>query len=114
MFEAAGVKLHEIRIKNPGQGLDWTAEAVWEHVKIMKSVFAAKNMEPPIVYIHNHDFNGLGGHIAAELLRTAQADGFNTLVIDAAYRKNGTHNDLTVVTDALKLTDEQNEALIEY
>merc|ERR1719446_1437265 len=80
----------------------------------MKSVFAAKNMEPPIVYIHNHDFNGLGGHIAAELLRMAQADGFNTLVIDAAYRKNGTHNDLTVVTDALTLTQEQGEALIEY
>merc|ERR1712151_667555 len=35
-------------------------------------------------------------------------------VIDAGYRKNGTHNDNTIVTDALKLTQEQNEALIEY
>merc|ERR1719401_1650561 len=80
----------------------------------MKSVFASKDMEPPIVYIHNHDFNGKGGHIAAALLRMAQKDQFNTLVIDAAYRKNGTHNDLTVVTDALKLSDEQRAALIEY
>merc|ERR1712151_627669 len=35
-------------------------------------------------------------------------------VIDAGYRKNGTHNDNTIVTDALNLTQEQSEALIEY
>merc|ERR1719262_1076571 len=31
MFAAAGLQLHQIRMKNPGQGLDWTAEAIWEH-----------------------------------------------------------------------------------
>merc|ERR1712151_529735 len=35
-------------------------------------------------------------------------------VIDAGYRKNGTHNDNTIVTNALKLTPEQNDALLEY
>merc|ERR1712242_348159 len=44
----------------------------------------------------------------------AQKEGFNTLVIDAGYRKNGTHNDNTILTDALALTAEQKEALIEY
>jgi len=71
-------------------------------------------MELPIIYIHNHDFNGMGGHIGAEVLRKAQAEGFSNLVIDAAYRKAITHNDNSVLTSALKLTPEQREALVEY
>merc|ERR1719337_560035 len=80
----------------------------------MNSVFAARNMDLPIVYIHNHDFNGTGGHVGAAALRLAQKDGYSNLVIDAAYRKNGTHNDNTIVTDALSLSKAQNEALVEY
>jgi biotin carboxyl carrier protein len=114
VFEKAGVKLSQIRIKNPGQGKDWTADTLWKHVQVMRSVFKARGLEEPIVYIHNHDFNGLGGHIQAELLGKAHAEGYNNLVIDAAYRKNGTHNDNTVVLAALKLTGEQREALLEY
>merc|ERR1719379_61253 len=56
----------------------------------------------------------MGGHIGAAALRMAQKEGYSNLVIDAAYRKNGTHNDNTIVADALSLTKEQNEALIEY
>merc|ERR1719210_2784204 len=114
IFAANGATLHQVRIKNPGQGKDWTATAIWTHVKTIASVFKARGMLPPIVYIHNHDFNGSGGHVAAETLRMAQKEGFNTLVIDAGYRKNGTHNDNTILTDALSLTAEQQEALIEY
>jgi len=77
-------------------------------------VFKERGLLPPIVYIHNHDFNGMGGHIAADCYKKAQAEGFNTLVIDSAYRKNGTHNDNTVATAALRLSAEQQEALIEY
>eukprot|EP00406_Dinophysis_acuminata_P045001 CAMPEP_0179302186 /NCGR_PEP_ID=MMETSP0797-20121207/47933_1 /TAXON_ID=47934 /ORGANISM="Dinophysis acuminata, Strain DAEP01" /LENGTH=579 /DNA_ID=CAMNT_0021011705 /DNA_START=16 /DNA_END=1755 /DNA_ORIENTATION=- len=113
-FAAAGLTLQQVRIKNPGQGLDWTADAIWAHVKTVAGVFKERGMAPPIVYLHNHDFNGKGGHIAAETLRKAQAEGFSTLVIDAAYRKNGTHNDNTVQTAALSLTPEQGDALIEY
>jgi biotin carboxyl carrier protein len=113
-FAAAGVPLQQLRMKNPGQGKDWTAEAIWEHVKTVNSVFAERGLELPIFYIHNHDFNGMGGHTGAAALRLAQKNGFSNLVIDAAYRKNGTHNDNTIVTDALKMTPEQNEALIEY
>jgi biotin carboxyl carrier protein len=36
------------------------------------------------------------------------------MVIDAGYRKNGTHNDNTVMVEALKLTTEQRDALLEY
>lgn len=114
LFAASGAPLHQIRMKNPGQGKDWTASSIWAHIKTMASVFKARGLPPPIVYLHNHDFNGAGGHIAAETFRLAQAEGFNTLVIDGAYRKNGTHNDNTVLTAALNLTIEQREALIEY
>jgi len=114
VFAKRGVQLHQIRIKNPGQGNDWTSEAIWSHVQTIAAVFKEKGLLPPIVYIHNHDFNGQGGHIAAELLRTAQKANFNTLVIDAGYRKNGTHNDNTVLTSALNLGPEQLDALSEY
>eukprot|EP00931_Biecheleriopsis_adriatica_P083062 TRINITY_DN5657_c0_g1_i3.p1 TRINITY_DN5657_c0_g1~~TRINITY_DN5657_c0_g1_i3.p1 ORF type:complete len:1302 (+),score=355.00 TRINITY_DN5657_c0_g1_i3:71-3976(+) len=114
IFAKAGLTLHQLRIKNPGQGKDWTADAIWEHVKTMDSVFKARGLASPIVYIHNHDFNGLGGHVGAELFAKAQAEGFNTLVIDSAYRKNGTHNDNTVLTSALNLDAEQRDAMAEY
>merc|ERR1719487_2403583 len=71
-------------------------------------------MQPPIIYIHNHDFNGMGAHIGAQVFKMAQAEGHPYMVIDAGYRKNGAHNDNTVLLDALKLTDEQREALEEY
>jgi biotin carboxyl carrier protein len=114
LFEAHGRKLHCLRIKNPGQGKDWTVDAIWTHAKTMIDVFKGRGMEPPIIYLHNHDFNGMGGHIGAGVLRRAQGEGYNYLVVDAAYRKNGTHNDNTVVADALNLSAEQTEALIEY
>merc|ERR1719454_1733940 len=80
----------------------------------MISVFKKRGMQNPIIYVHNHDFNGMGGHIGAQVFRMAQAEGHPYMVIDAGYRKNGTHNDNTVLVDALKLTDAQREALEEY
>jgi biotin carboxyl carrier protein len=114
LFEKHGRELHCVRIKNPGQGLDWTPESIWTHVQAINAVFADRGKHLPIVYIHNHDFSGMGGHAGAELLRTAQAAGFNNLVIDAAYRKNGTHNDNTALVSAMTLTAEQKDALAEY
>jgi KipI family sensor histidine kinase inhibitor len=114
LFTKAGRTLHCVRIKNPGQGKDWTSEAVWTHAKTMIAVFKSKGMDPPIIYVHNHDFNGMGAHVGAQVFRLAQAEGFNNMIIDAAYRKNGTHNDNTVLLAALKLTGEQQQALLEW
>jgi hypothetical protein len=114
LFQARGRNLHCLRIKNPGQGKDWTVDAIWAHVSTILKVFKDRGLEAPVVYLHNHDFNGQGGHIGAGVLRKAQSEGYNYLVVDAAYRKNGTHNDNTIVTDALNLTSEQGEALVEY
>jgi biotin carboxyl carrier protein len=80
----------------------------------MIAVFKSKGMDPPIIYVHNHDFNGMGAHVGAQVFRLAQAEGFNNMIIDAAYRKNGTHNDNTVLLAALKLTGEQQQALLEW
>eukprot|EP01063_Lacrimia_lanifica_P011191 TRINITY_DN17993_c0_g1_i1.p1 TRINITY_DN17993_c0_g1~~TRINITY_DN17993_c0_g1_i1.p1 ORF type:complete len:1588 (+),score=432.64 TRINITY_DN17993_c0_g1_i1:391-4764(+) len=114
MFRAAGRQLHCVRIKNPGHGAAWTAEAVWDHVAAVLAVFEDGGLAPPIVYVHNHDFNGLGAHVGAALFRTAREHGFPNLVLDAGYRKNGTHNDALVMLSALTLTDEQQAALREW
>jgi len=113
-FAAHDRELHQVRIKNPGQGDDWTPEAIWAHVDEIRQVFAERQMDEPIVYIHNHDFNGLGGHIGQQVFSIAQGQGFNNIVYDGAYRKNGTHNDNTVLTAGLNLSTEQKEALMEY
>ncbi len=76
-------------------------------MEVMLSCFAADPREQPVIYIHNHDFNGLGGHVGMQLLQTAQAHNYNFLVVDAGYRKNWTHNDNTLVCSALKLTADQ-------
>merc|ERR1719387_136814 len=114
IFDAKGLKVQALRIKNPGQGVDWTAEAVWNHVKTMIAVLEGRKLQTPIFYIHNHDFNGLASHVGRELLQIAQKNGFSDLVVDAAYRKNGSHNDNTIISSVLTLTREQKEALAEY
>ena len=60
IFSNAGRSLHCVRIKNPGQGVDWTAKAIWAHVQRIRAVFEAKRLEPPIVYVRGHDFSGGG------------------------------------------------------
>jgi len=114
IFEAHGQQLHAVRMKNPGQGKDWTVDSIWAHVQTMLKVFQERKLDPPIVYLHNHDFNGMGGHIGQGVLSKAQSEGFNNIIVDAGYRKNGTHNDNTVVADSLHLSSEQKEALVEY
>jgi len=114
LFAKHGIPLQQVRMKNPGQGKDWTPEALCTHIRTIKKVFESRSMPPPIVYIHNHDFNGQGGHIAAEVFTTMQKEGMPYVVIDGCYRKNGTHNDNTVMAAALKLSPEQQECLLEY
>eukprot|EP00808_Paulinella_micropora_P012538 g26519.t1 len=116
LFESKGQQLDMIRIKNPGQGLAWTSETVWKHIEVMRAAFreATKGQREPIIYIHNHDFNGTGAHTGRELFGRAHKVGFSNLVIDGAWRKNGTHNDNTALLAGLCFTPEQKEALEEY
>ncbi|CAD7974594.1 unnamed protein product [Amoebophrya sp. A120] len=118
-FESCRRKCEQIRIKNPGQGVQWTAAAVWAHVECILAAYAETQHlkdrnKLPIIYIHNHDFNGFSAHVGYELLKLAQSKKYRYLVVDCGYRKNGTHNDNTVVCAALSLTEEQKQALQQY
>ena len=70
--------MKELQVLIPG--VEWTAETVWAHVATMLKVYEeTKHLGAgvkPIVYIHNHDFNGEGGHIGKELLKLAQKNGY--------------------------------------
>jgi hypothetical protein len=60
LFSKEGRKCQQIRIKNPGQGVDWTAESIWAHCQAMRKEFKNAGLDDPLIYIHNHDFNGEG------------------------------------------------------
>ena len=111
LFERNNSQLRELRIKNPGQGLDYTADALWAHIQIVKNEFEKRGLDLPIVFIHNHDFNGASSHELASLLKRGQENGFPYIAVDAAYRKSGTHADNTIVASALNLTPEQLDHL---
>eukprot|EP00392_Amoebophrya_sp_AT5.2_P018870 g19519.t1 len=124
-FDQRGRKCHQIRIKNPGQGVEWTAAEVWKHCQTILTVFAETEhlrgldtstataaLTLPIIYVHNHDFNGGAGHVGKEVLQLAQKNSYRYLVVDAGYRKNGTHNDNTVLSSVCKF-DNENQQLIE-
>jgi hypothetical protein len=36
VFERADRQLHQIRIKNPGHGNDWTVDAIWAHAEVRR------------------------------------------------------------------------------
>eukprot|EP00658_Telonema_sp_P-2_P078776 TRINITY_DN7460_c0_g1_i9.p1 TRINITY_DN7460_c0_g1~~TRINITY_DN7460_c0_g1_i9.p1 ORF type:complete len:889 (-),score=213.62 TRINITY_DN7460_c0_g1_i9:172-2838(-) len=80
LFERHGRDLQQVRIKNPGQGRDWTVDSIWEHIEEIRVVFEQRGLLEPIIYIHNHDFNGLGGHIGQQLYRRAQDQGYCCLL----------------------------------
>eukprot|EP00457_Paulinella_chromatophora_P000524 gb/GEZN01000524.1/.p1 GENE.gb/GEZN01000524.1/~~gb/GEZN01000524.1/.p1 ORF type:complete len:1311 (-),score=232.99 gb/GEZN01000524.1/:105-4037(-) len=116
LFESKGQVLDMIRIKNPGQGLEWVSDTVWAHIVVIRQAFKDfyGGKREPIIYIHNHDFNGLGAHTGKKLLKMAHQDGYSFLVIDGAYRKNNTHNDVSVLLSELNFCPETKEALVEY
>lgn len=113
LFERNGCQLRELRIKNPGQGLDYTADALWSHIQVIKTAFENRELESPIVFIQNHDFNGASSHELVTLLQRGQSHGYPFIVVDAAYRKSGTHSDNTIIASALDLSPVQLEHLEE-
>ena len=70
-------------------------------------------MPEPVIYIHNHDFSGKSAHELKKLIKICQENNFPFIVVDAAYRKSGTHADNTIVTSALNLSHEQQELILE-
>eukprot|EP00658_Telonema_sp_P-2_P049425 TRINITY_DN3759_c0_g1_i15.p1 TRINITY_DN3759_c0_g1~~TRINITY_DN3759_c0_g1_i15.p1 ORF type:complete len:681 (-),score=245.17 TRINITY_DN3759_c0_g1_i15:583-2625(-) len=112
LWASKGRTLHALRLKNAGQQKEWTAENVYKFVatarRMYKEVYGADT--DPIFHIHSHNFNGLSPHVAHDLLKLCQANGFYTLVVDVAPPLM-THSSDLVVAKALDLTPEEWENL---
>lgn len=113
LFETARKPLREIRIKNPGQQNEWTADLVMQKVKQVIAKFKARGLDAPIIHIHNHNNAGNAGNVMATALKTAQAQGYRRLVVDVA-PTDTTHNDIMVVADALEFERKEREQIAAY
>ena len=112
VFEDNKMPLLQIRIKNPSQGKSWSTETVIDHLRTINDVFKAKDLTPPIYYIHSHEINGQAAHVAKETLQWAQKNGFHVVVDTSS--SGVTHPRNEIVAEALYLSDAEKEALSKY
>ncbi len=113
LFSEEKKTLIQIRIKNAGQGSDWSADEIVKKVQVIRARFKKCGLEDPIIYIHNHEFNGQAAHIGAEALIRCQAMGYRLLVVDSA-PPGTSHNSNLIVSAALKMTPEEKSKLHQY
>lgn len=113
LFEEKGRIPHQIRIKNPGQRKEWTAEEVYTHVRIIRHEYKQRHLPDPIIFIHNHNFDGKASHVGAELFVLAQKDRYDFLVIDTAPH-GMTHNSNLITLNPLRMTKDEKDALMMY
>lgn len=84
LFDQYGQSLAQIRIKNPGQGVEYTAENIWAHISVIRDEFSKRGKDDPIVYLYAHDFNGRASHELKRTILMAQQNGFPYVVTDVA------------------------------
>lgn len=113
LFAEEGKPLHQIRIKNPGQGPLWRSEVIVHLVQIIRQMFRDRGLNEPIIYIHNHEFNGMAAHIGARALKKCQQLGYALLVVDSA-PPGTSHNSNLIVSESLVMSLEQREQLKYY
>jgi len=109
----SGTDLSQIRIKNAGQGPEWSADVIVKMVNAIRKKFREAGFADPIIYIHNHEFDGAAASIGRDALRKCQQLDYNYLVVDSAPPLMS-HNDNVVIADALKMTTEEREELRLY
>jgi len=110
-FEQENKPLSQIRIKNPGQGPDWTADVMVDMVQTIRQIFASRDLSDPLIMIHNHNFAG-ADVIAAEAIRRCQRDlKYSFLIMDSA-PPGTSHNSNLIIARQFKLTAEEREKLI--
>lgn len=113
LFESEGKPLDQIRIKNPGQGPGWNADVIVNMVQTIRGLFKKRGLEEPIIFIHNHEFNGMAAHIGAEAFKQCQQLGYAFLVIDSA-PPGTSHNSNLIISNALLMSPEQRGYLKYY
>ncbi len=114
LFQKEGKPLYRIRIKNPGQGPQWNADVIETMVKVILQTFQAYGLEQPIIHVHNHNFNDLAAHIAADAFKRCQEAGYRWLIIDSVPEGLGSHNSNQILAETLDMTQEEREHLAAY
>lgn len=113
LFKDEGKPLNQIRIKNPGQGPNWTSRVIVKMVQTILQMFKDHDQDEPVIFIHNHDFNGMAAHIAVEALRECQKLGYSLLIIDSA-PPGTSHNSNILLSKAFSMSAEERDNLNEY
>ncbi len=113
LFEAEGKPLSQIRIKNPGQGPKWLADTIVKMVQTIRHMFRARSLDEPIIYIHNHEFNGMAAHICAEAIRKCQQLGYSWLIVDSA-PPGTSHNSNRIIAKVLTMSSVERDKLDQY
>lgn len=113
LFEQEGKPLSQIRIKNAGQGPKWNAEVIVKLVQTIRAMFKQRGLEEPIIFIHNHEFNGMAAHIGYEAIKKCQALGYPLLIVDSA-PPGTSHNSNLIISKAFHMSPEEREKLKHY
>lgn len=113
LFEAEGKPLYQIRIKNPGQGPEWSAKVIVKMVQTIRAMFKERGLDEPIIFIHNHEFNGMAAHSAADAIKQCQALGYAFLIVDSA-PPGTSHNSNLIISQSLLMSPEQRGYLKHY
>lgn len=113
LFENEGKPLSQIRIKNPGQGPDWHADVIVKLVQTIRGMFKARGLDEPIIFIHNHEFNGMAAHTAAEAIKQCQQLGYAFLIVDSA-PPGTSHNSNLIISKSFVMSAEQRGYLKHY
>jgi acetyl/propionyl-CoA carboxylase alpha subunit len=113
LFEVEGKPLSQIRIKNPGQGPDWNANVIVNLVQTIRGMFKERGLDEPIIFIHNHEFNGMAAHIAAEAIKQCQQLGYSFLIVDSA-PPGTSHNSNLIISESFVMSAEQRAYLKHY
>ena len=113
LFEEEGKPLYQIRIKNPGQGPKWSSDVIVNMVQVIRQMFKKRGLEEPIIFVHNHEFNGMAAHIGAEAIRKCQSLNYPLLIVDSA-PPGTSHNSNLIISRSLIMSPEQRERLMHY
>ena len=113
LFQEEEKPLSQIRIKNPGQGVNWSSATIVKMVQHIRVLFKEHHIEEPIIFVHNHEFNGMAAHLGAEAIKKCQQLGYAWLIVDSA-PPGLSHNSNLIISSALTMSLEQRERLALY
>ncbi|MDP3706275.1 MAG: biotin/lipoyl-containing protein [Legionellaceae bacterium] len=113
LFQQEGKPLYQIRIKNPGQGPHWNVDVIVKMVQTIRQMFKERGLEEPIIFVHNHEFDGRAAHIGAEAIRACQQLDYPFLIVDSA-PPGTSHNSNLIISKSFNMSSEEKDRLRHY